>query len=377
MDHSQDTLYQTKITPVDKPVQEERPRFGVGLELQEVDRLIKASEARASFQVTGAETTVAVLDTGLRTTHVDFSGRVVAQRNFTSDNGGNADDVTDGQGHGTNVGGIICADGDHLGVAPGARIIPVKVLHNEGGGSFEAIRDALQWVIDNRDAFDISAVCMSLGDSGNYTNDTRFPGDAIQDRFRTLKGMNVACLVAAGNDYFPHNSQQGMGYPAIFRETISVGAVYDENEGSFSYSSGAVAFSTAPDRITPFSQRLHETLAAEARTDIFAPGAPVTSSGILNDHGESTQHGTSQATPEITGLVLLLQEFHKKATGRLPAVDDVVTWLRANAAEIFDGDDEDDNVEHTSQAFRRAEAPGALLAARRHVQKQILCGARA
>jgi len=75
----------------------------------------------------------------------------------------------------------------------------------------------------------------------------------------------------------------------------------------------------------------------------------------------------------ITGLVLLLQEFHKKATGRLPAVDDVVTWLRANAAEIFDGDDEDDNVQHTNQTFRRAEAPGALFAARRHVQKQILC----
>jgi len=278
MHHSDSRLYRTDIAPVEKPTQEQGPRFGIGIELEEVDRLVKATAARASFQVSGEGTTVAVLDTGLRTTHVDFTGRVVAQRNFTSDNGGNADDATDGQGHGTNVAGIICADGDHLGVAPGARIIPVKVLHNSDGGSFQAISDALQWVIDNRDAFDISAVCMSLGDSGNYTSDTQFPGDGIQERFRILKGLNVACVVAAGNDYFTHNSHQGMGYPAIFRETISVGAVYDENEGSFSYSSGATALSTAPDRITPFSQRLHESRSPDTRTDIFAPGAPVTSS---------------------------------------------------------------------------------------------------
>ena len=105
-------------------------------------------------------------------THVDFAGRVVAQRNFTSDNDGDVDDATDGQGHGTNVGGIIAANGDHIGIAPQANLVPIKVLSNQGGGSFSWIDDALQWVIDHREEHNITAVCMSLGDGGNYTSDS-------------------------------------------------------------------------------------------------------------------------------------------------------------------------------------------------------------
>jgi hypothetical protein len=58
---------------------------------------------------------------------------------------------------------------------------------------------------------------------------------------------------------------------------------------------------------------------------VFAPGAPVTSSGILGEHGESTQHGTSQTAPVTAGLVLLAQALHQRVTGELPTVDDVVT----------------------------------------------------
>ena len=68
----------------------------------------------------------------------------------------------------------------------------------------------------------------------------------------------------------------------------------DDDVGGFTYQSGAKANSTGPDRITPFSQRLHESVDAACRTDIFAPGAPIQSSGIANDNAESLQHGTSQ-----------------------------------------------------------------------------------
>ena len=223
-------LARDEIAPVERPVQVERPQLGVGIELVEVDKLIQAARARHAFKVSGSGLTVAVLDTGLRTTHVDFADRVTTQVNFTDDNGGDKGDASDGNGHGTNVGGIIVADGDHLGIAPGANIIPLKVLANNGGGSFASIRDALQWVIDHNDKHLISAVCMSLGDSGNYLRDTEFPGDGIQSRMRELRKRDVAVAVAAGNDYFTHDSRQGMGYPAIFRETVSVGAVYDEDE---------------------------------------------------------------------------------------------------------------------------------------------------
>lgn len=355
------------ISPVEPPVQFDAPQFGI--ELEQVDTLVRAKKARELFQVSGAGLAVAVLDTGLRTTHRDFTGRVVAQRNFTADNGGDPANAADGQGHGTNVAGIIAASGRHVGMAPRANVVPVKVLNNAGGGTFAAVLSGLRWVAEHRDVHNITAVCMSLGDSGNYQADDGFVADELRTQIAELRTRRVAVIVAAGNDYFTHRSQQGMAYPAIFRQTISVGAVYDFNEGPFRYGSGAEAFSSAADRITPFSQRLHPTVGGECRTDIFAPGAPVTSSGIANDDGESVQHGTSQAAPTAAGVVLLLQEYFRKRTGELPAVDQIEEWLRIGGVTITDGDDEHDNVKHTGLTFTRLDAVGALEAARRTLQK--------
>jgi hypothetical protein len=234
----------------------------------------------------------AVLDTGLRTTHVDFAGRVVAQVNFTDNNGGDVDNAKDGDGHGTNVGGIIVANGDHEGIAPGANIIPIKVL-----------------------------------------------------------------------------SHMGIAFPAILREGVSVGAVYDDFGGPIRYGSGgsgARASSTAPDRLTPFSQRLHETIHAHCRTDIFAPGAPIRSAGINNDHGESTQHGTSQAAPVVAGVILLMQQLHHRLFTTLPEVADLTRWMRDSAVIVNDGDDEADNVPNTGLDFPRIDAFAVLEAIQQH-----------
>jgi subtilisin family serine protease len=337
----------------------------------EVDSLIRVVQARQAFSVSGSGLTVAVLDTGLRTTHVDFAGRVRSQRNFTSDNGGDVNDATDKQGHGTHVGGIIVANGIHVGIAPGAGIVPLKVLDNSGSGTFDAINDALQWVLDNRLTFNITVVSMSLGDSSNSTDDAPFQSERTADLIRQLRDADVPVVIAAGNDYFQFQ-EQGMGFPAILREAVSVGAVYDSSVGGFRYQSGAEAFSSGPGRLTPFSQRLHEDVNADTRTDIFAPGAPVTSSGIDSDVGESVQQGTSQATPVTTGVILLMQEFFLRTTGQMPSVDTLVTSLRNGSVIINDGDDEDDNVPHTGKNFRRIDALSALDAVRRFLQMQLL-----
>lgn len=337
----------------------------------EVDSLIRVKRARQTFSVSGTGLTVAVLDTGLRTTHVDFAGRVRAQRNFTSDNSGDENNAADGNGHGTNVGGIIVANGVHVGIAPNAGIVPLKVLSNTGGGSFDAVDLALQWVLDNRTIFNITAVSLSLGDESNETDDTPHEGSDTQRLIRELRDVNVPVVVAAGNDYFRFK-QQGMGFPAILRETVSVSAVFDANEGGFSYASGAEAFSTGANRITPFAQRLHQDVNGDTRTDIFAPGAPVTSSGNDTDVGESVQQGTSQATPVTTGVILLMQEFFFRTTGRMPTVDTLVTCLRNGGVLTNDGDDEDDNVPHTGKDFLRVDALSALEAVRRNLQNELL-----
>jgi subtilisin family serine protease len=358
------------IPPVETPpVQLDAPEVPF---LVEVDKFIRASEARRLFDVTGQGLCAAVLDTGLNTSHVDFAGRVVACRNYTPDNGGDANDATDGNGHGTNVAGIVLAGKDHVGMAPGASVAPLKVLADNGGGSFAWVDQALDWVIQNREALKIGVVCMSLGDGGNYVDDKPFLRSALAQKIERLRRERVAVVVAAGNDYFNHNSQQGMGYPAIIRHTISVGAVYDGEEGSFSYGGGAKAFSTREGQITPFSQRLHPTVNRVTRTEIFAPGAPVTSSGINGPRGESIQHGTSQATPVTAGIALLLQEFWLKWAHEMPTVDQVTNWMRRGSVLIKDGDDEDDNVQHTGLTFRRLDAVGALNAALRELTRRRL-----
>lgn len=339
-----------------------------GPELVQVQPLIRADIARPRFRVTGKGLTVAVFDTGLRTSHVDFAGRVAAQKNFTNDNGGDKDDADDGDGHGTNVAGIIASDDVHHGIAPEAKVIPVKVLPNSGSGSFTMVRDGLQWVFDNHTIHNITVVNMSLGDGGNYTSDN-FVGDEIRELIQKLRAVNIPVVVSAGNDFFSHSSQQGMGYPGIFRETVSVGAVFDANEGGFTYGSGAACTSSDADQITPFSQRLHSSVSTALRTDIFAPGAPVTSSGILDDRGESIQHGTSQAAPVTTGVILLLQEFCLRERDKLPTVDEVEAFLRRGAVKVVDDAGDADNVSNTNETFLRVDAVGALEAVVNQIER--------
>lgn len=365
----QENLIPAPTPPVQFPI----PQFVI-LD-KEVDTLIRTVEARQAFKVSGAGLTVAVLDTGLRVTHEDFTGRVPAQRNFTADNEGNVNDASDHNGHGTNVGGIIVASGLHNGIATGASIIPLKVLSNDGGGSFAAVVEALNWVLDNHVKYNITVVSLSLGNTANYPDDESFRDDNVTELIIRLRNLRIPVVIAAGNEYFRFR-EHGMSYPAIIRECVSVGAVYDANVGSRAYASGALAHSTAADRITPFSQRLHVTDHEECRTDIFAPGAPITSSGISSNVGESIQDGTSQATPVISGVLLLMQEFYLKTTRELPEVDFLVECLRNGAVQINDGDDEADNVPHTHQNFWRVDALGALDAVRRKLQIGLLATAR-
>jgi DNA/RNA endonuclease G (NUC1) len=364
-------LYETTIAPVERPVS-----IGniIVPEMAEIDRVVRAAEARSTFQVDGSGITVAVLDTGLRTTHVDFAGRVPAQRNFTTE--GTVHDARDLNGHGTNVTGLICgagaATGLTPGVAPAARVIPLKVLP----GTFEGVQRALEWVFANREAFGITAISMSLGSQSNRDSDAGLDDDTLGAAIRLLIANGIPCVVAAGNHYFTFGSRQGMAYPAIFRETISVGAVYDAPGGPFSYSSGAIVNRRNVDRLTPFSQRLHSKIGGPAATDIFAPGAIAVAAGHMSDDDRSEQHGTSQATPVTTGVILLMQAYYRRATGQLPVVADLVRWLAAGSVEIVDGDDEDDNVGHTGLTFRRIDAVQSLRALRQDLLVEIASAAR-
>ncbi|MBM4509831.1 S8 family serine peptidase [Rhodococcus hoagii] len=150
----------------------------------------------------------------------------------------------------------------------------------------------------------------------NRTTDTDMPGDAIGALLQELTDEGVCCCLAAGNDYYAHGGMQGMCYPAIFRQTISVGAVYyAERAASVPRRRQGVA--TDSDRLTPFTQRLHRRSEGPARrTHSHRLADHVV--GHPQRHGESIQYGASQATPVVLGVVALLQSFHLRTTGHLP-----------------------------------------------------------
>ena len=298
--------------------------------------------------IDGSGWAIAILDTGMDVNHPAFgpdtdgngvADRIVYQYDFVN----NDADASDDDDHGSNVASIAAASSASLrGVAPGASMINLKVL-GPGGGTFGMLESALQWVAGNAGAYDIAAINMSLGDSGNYTTPQSLYG--ISDEMAAIAALDVAVVSASGNDYYGYASTQGVGYPSADANSMSVGASFDANIGAVSWFSGAQAFSTGVDRITPFSQR-HQTL-----TTIFAPGALSSGAGANGDVTHFT--GTSQASPVVAGVCVLAQQLAVRQLGRRLTQAELVTLMRNSAVTINDGDNEDDNVGHTGLNFPR------------------------
>ena len=246
-----------------------------------------------------------ILDTGIDLDHPFFGSdndddgvadRIVYQYDFANQD----EDASDFNGHGSNVSSIVASsDSIYTGIAPGVDIIHLKVFRDNGFGSFSYLEQALQWVIANVDRYNIASVNMSLGDGSNW--DTPQSKYGIGDELATLAELDVAVISASGNNFYDFNSVQGVSYPAADPNSLSIGAVFYSNIGSgITWLGGVSAYTTASDRITPFSQR-HQTL-----TDVFAPGAAITGANAYG--GISTMHGTSQAAPHVAGVVVLAQQ---------------------------------------------------------------------
>jgi subtilisin family serine protease len=310
--------------------------------------------------INGQGQTIVVLDTGVNLDHpffgpdADHNGvadRVVYSFDFTGANSTNANDAN---GHGSNVASIVGSqDATFTGMAPGCNIIALKVLSDSGSGTFADVEEALQWVVANRAAYNIVAVNMSLGDGGNYDDSTS--PTILSDEIATLHDNEVAVVCASGNAFTPPGSAsgyqtQGVGFPSSDPNAWSVGAVWDRSVGGVGWSTGAIDFSTGPDRIISFSQRSTEM------TTIFAPGGFISGAGRDPGSGVSVYSGTSQATPHISGLVADMQQLAVQVSGHLMSVDELRSTMVSSAAIIFDGDDENDNVVNTNAYYPRVDA---------------------
>jgi subtilisin len=286
----------------------------------------------------GAGQVVAILDTGVDSTHEFLAGKVVSEACFSSNFSSagsttlcpNGNEVQYGSGagvncstdlagckHGTHVAGIAAGDGMNFsGVAMDANIFAIQVFSlftddppdittcASAGLASPCILtwssdqiDALQWVYDQHLDFGIAAVNMSLG--GGY-EDENCDNDARKYYIDNLRSVGIATVISSGNNGF----KNAMGSPACISSAVSVGATTKGDEVA-GYSN-----------IAPF-------------ISLLAPGSSIYSS--VPDDGYAYFNGTSMAAPHVTGAWAVLKSKLPGAT-----VDEVLTAFQSTGVLIDD-----------------------------------------
>jgi serine protease AprX len=265
----------------------------------------------------GRGVTVAVVDTGVADVP-DLSGRVAGHLDVTGTGGG------DGYGHGTFMAGLIAASGGgsggaYLGVAPGARILDVKVARPDGSTDLGSVLRGLQAVADSGRRYDVGVVSLSLSSASPVP----YQVDPLNQALRALWRTGITVVVPSGNDGPAPGSVESPGNDPTL---ITAGSV-DEH--------GTAA--RDDDSVPAFSGR-GPTGQGIAKPDLVAPGTSVIglrSPGSVIDTsypqariGEQyfRGSGTSMSTAVVSGVVADVLARNPKLRP-----DDVKALLRTTA----------------------------------------------
>jgi len=232
--------------------------------LNRVDQRKLPLDASYNWSTTGAGVNVYIIDTGIRTTHVEFGGRAVGA--YSSVKGkSNTDDC---HGHGTHVAGTV--GGSTYGIAKGVALYAVRVLDCDGSGAYSGVIAGVDWVTAHRQ---IPAVAnMSLG-GGKST--------ALNDAVTRSVAAGVTYAVAAGNS----NYDACYYSPASAPEALTVGATTRQDAQAY-YSNWGTC------------------------VDFYAPGDSITSAWNTSDDASAIKRGTSMAAPHVAGAAALYLESH-------------------------------------------------------------------
>ncbi|MGW4101625.1 S8 family peptidase [Streptomyces sp. NPDC004976] len=248
---------------------------------------------KAGYDGTGVK--IAVLDTGVDTTHPDLATQVVAERNFSD-----SPDLKDRQGHGTHVASIAAgtgarSKGTYKGVAPGARILSGKVLDDEGTGQESWVISGMEWAVQQ------GADVVNLSVGGEDA-----PGlDPMEEAVNHLSATSdTLFVIAAGNE--GESGARTVSTPGSADAALTVGAV------------------TKDDRLAPFSSRGPRVGDDGPKPDITAPGvgivAAAAAGSVIGEGGTDGYvplDGTSMATPHVAGAAALLKQQHPRWSGEL------------------------------------------------------------
>jgi subtilisin family serine protease len=215
---------------------------------------------------------VAIIDTGLDPARID-PGRLVPGVNLSLD----GDDTHDPHGHGTAIAATVLANSNAL-------VLPVKLIGNRGYLRADSqLEVAFEWIVDR--ASELAVVCASFADASHATDDDLHRDSVLRRHILALREAGVPVVAPAGNAYALNRlrNPQGMAWPAILREVVSVGALGLD---------GAT--------LSHHTQRVHDSLGTGCRTTLFAaPGAP---------------GGTSGAAAVVAGRLADLRAAHPSAS---------------------------------------------------------------
>src|SRR3989344_7597732 len=282
------------------------------------------------INLNGTGQTVCVVDTGIDYTHPALGGcssasflagtcaKVIAGYDVADrDN-----DPVDSNSHGTHVAGIVASeDSTYKGVAPGAKLVAVKVFPGSSGSTNASnVIAGLDWCKTNSTVYNISVVTLSLGDGGQYNSacDT----DELADAANSVANFGLFVDVASGNDGY----SSGINSPACASNVTSVGSVYDANLGSIAWSA-CTDSSTYADKISCFSD-------SGNLLKLLAPGAQITSTILSSSYG--TKGGTSMAAPHVAGAAAIVMQYWKLAYGTTPTFSQVTSKLQNTGVAILD-----------------------------------------
>ena len=259
--------------------------------------------------VIGAGVTVAMIDTGFDSDHPDLQNVLVAEACFCNDGpppgSGCCPDATpqqiapgaaeDDNGHGTEMSGVIASsDGINTGIAPGAKIVAVKVLDSTGNGVESDLAAGLDWVLSDGIGLGVSVVNISISDELEYDDDSVAPctGSNTSAAITALHAAGVLVFASSGNDAY----SGGISFPACAPDAVAVASVYDATFGGINFG------------ICDDTPAVVDTIPCHASTggllDLLAPGA-VTNTSQLGG-GQADEAGTSIASAYAAGQAALL-----------------------------------------------------------------------
>lgn len=239
--------------------------------LDRSDQANRPLDGSYRYGVTGAGTHSYVIDTGIRSSHNEFAGRMGNGRNFVRTGGGlfssgslDPNDTEDCNGHGTHVAGTV--GGSLYGIAKATTLYAVRVLGCNGSGANSGVIAGIDWVAQNH--IKPAVANMSLGGASSTATDSAV---------RAAINAGVTMVVAAGND----NANACNGSPNRVAEAITVGSTTNtDSRSSFSNHGSCV--------------------------DIFAPGSAITSAWYQSNNQTNTISGTSMAAPHVAGAAALI-----------------------------------------------------------------------